>query len=238
VRRIVVIALSVILALVVAIPIASGKPAPTGQKPSPPGQLKKNLPALTAESWNWAASMDPSPLEGEYSSPDPRCNGEYVKGVFFLAGAAFDPNVPSVERTCTVPRNTPILFSPFGYLCSAAFDPIQEVDDPQPYDTACATPTTDATIDPPSSFYARVDGKDANQQRIASGVFQWTIAVDNALGIAGLNAGTYPAAQDGLWVFLGKGLKRGEHTIEFGPTGDLQGADITYKLTAVNKAGR
>jgi hypothetical protein len=234
VRRIVVIALSVILALVVAIPIASGKPAPTGQKPSPPGQLKKNLPALTAESWNWAASINPSPTQGSYTSPDPRCNGEYVKGVFFLAGSiATNPET----RICTVPAHTPILFSPFNYLCSAAFDPIQEPNDQPPYDE-CATENANLVIESPSNFYARVDGKDANQQRIASGVFQWTIAVDNALGIAGLNAGTYPAAQDGLWVFLGKGLKRGEHTIEFGPTGDLQGADITYKLTAVNKAGR
>jgi hypothetical protein len=181
--------------------------------------------------------MDPSPLEGEYSSPDPRCNGEYVKGVFFLAGAAFDPLMPSVERICTVPAHTPILFSPFNYLCSAAFDPIQEPDDQPPYDE-CASNNANLVIESPSNFYARVDGKDANQQRIASGVFQWTIAVNNALGIAGLNAGTYPAAQDGLWVFLGKGLKRGEHTIEFGPLGDFQGAHITYKLTAVNKAGR
>ena len=123
----------------------------------------------------------------------------------------------TVDRTCTVPANMPILFSPFNYLCSAAFDPIQEVDDPQPYDTACATPTTDAAIDPPSSFYARVDGKDANQQRIASGLFQWTIPED-ALGLEGLEAGTYPAAQDGLWVYLEKGLKRGNHKVVFGGT--------------------
>ena len=236
-KRAIVLALSVILALVVAMPMVSGKPTATKQKPSPPGQLKKNLPDLTAEWWNWAASINPSPLQGTYTSPDPRCEGEYVKGVIFLAGALFDPEVPSVERTCTVPRNTPILFSPFNYLCSAAFDPIQDVDDPQPYDTACATPTTDAAIDPPSNFYARVDGKDANQQRIASGLFQWTIP-DDALGLEGLEAGTYPAAQDGLWVYLEKGLKKGNHTVQFGghfedtPFGDFEGTKVTYKLKA------
>ena len=112
----------------------------------------------------------------------------------------------SVDRTCTVPANTPILFSPFNYLCSEVFPT-----DPEPLDTACATPTTDATIDPPSSFYARVDGKDANQQRIASGLFQWTIPVKNSLG---LPAGTYESAQDGLWVYLENGLKKGNHTVQ------------------------
>jgi hypothetical protein len=233
VRRIVIIALSVMLALVVAMPMVSGKPTTTEQKPSPPGQLKKNLPDLTAEWWNWVASINPSPLQGTYTSPDPRCEGEYVEGVFFLAGSlATDP----VTRTCTVPAHTPILFSPFNYICSAAFDPIQEPDDLPPYDT-CAKKNAQAVIDSSSGFYARVDGKDANQQRIASGLFQWTIPED-ALGLEGLEAGTYPAAQDGLWVYLGKGLKRGEHTIEFGPLGTFEGADITYKLTAVNKAGR
>src|SRR5918994_3223764 len=103
-RRIVVIALSVILALVVAIPMASGKPAPTEKKPSPPGQLKKNLPDLTAEWWNWAISTNPSPLEGSYTDTDPdgsiKCDGNFVDGVFFLSGSlATDPET----RTCTVP---------------------------------------------------------------------------------------------------------------------------------------
>jgi hypothetical protein len=227
VKRAIVVAISVLLALVVAAPIASGQSS----------SKSHNLAQLTAESWNWAVSTDPSPLQGEYTSPDPRCEGEYVKGVIFLAGALFDPEVPSVERTCTVPANTPILFSPFNYLCSAAFDPIQDVDDPQPYDTACATPTTDAVINSPSSFYARVDGKDANQQRIASGLFQWTIP-DDALGLEGLEAGTYPAAQDGLWVYLEKGLNKGNHTVQFGghfedtPFGTFEGTKVTYKLKA------
>ena len=232
-RRIVIIALSVMLALVVAMPMVSGKPTTTEQKPSPPpGQLKKNLPDLTAEWWNWAASTNPSPLVGgEPEYTDAQCNGEYVEGVFFLAGSlATEPET----RTCTVPAHTPILFSPFNYICSAALDPLPFPDDVPPYDT-CAKENAQAVIDSSSGFYARVDGKDANQQRIASGLFQWTIPVDNFLGVP---AGTYEAAQDGLWVYLGKGLKRGEHTIEFGPLGTFEGADITYKLTAVNKAGR
>src|SRR5215216_6761797 len=163
VKRAIVVAISVLLALVVAAPIASGQSS----------SKKHNLAQLTAEQVNWTASTNPSPLEGSYEG-GAQCNGEYVKGVIFLAGAL---SGSSVDRTCTVPANTPILFYPFNYLCSAAFDTVQEKPDPKPYDTACATPTTDATIDPPSCFYARVDGKDANQQRIASGLFQWTIPV-------------------------------------------------------------
>jgi len=226
VKRAIVVAISVILALVVAAPIASGKSSSQSQ----------NLGQLTAEWWNWAISTNPSPLEGSYKG-GAQCNGEYVAGVFFLSGSlATDPET----RTCTVPANTPILFSPFNYLCS------EVLGDPEPLDTACATPTTDAVIDPSSSFYARVDGKDANQQRIASGLFQWTIPVDNTLA---LPAGTYESAQDGLWVFLQKGLKRGKHEIVFGGTFEdtpfntpenpsFEGARITYELTAVNKAGR
>jgi hypothetical protein len=229
VKRAIVIAISVILALVVAAPIASGQSSSQSQ----------NLGQLTAQWWNWMVSTDPSPGDGDYTSLDPRCEGEYVEGVFFLATGGGS----AVHRTCNVPRNMPILFSPFNYLCSAAFDPIQKgFEDQPPYDTKCAEPFTSATIDPPSSFYARVDGKDAKQQRIASGIFQWTIPKD-ALGLKGLKAGTYPAAQDGLWVYLKNGLNEGNHTVVFGghfegtplndpPESSFEGTKVTYTLKA------
>ena len=155
-RRIVVIALSVILALVVAIPMASGR----------------DLGDLTADWWNWALQK-PSPLEGSYNG-GPKCDGNYVKGVFFLAGAALGAP-PKVERTCTVPANKPIFFPVVNVICSKAFTGHQPKPDPKPYDKKCAEPTTDDVIDPPSKFFATLDGKDLKQQRIASGIFQWTI---------------------------------------------------------------
>jgi hypothetical protein len=224
VRRIVVIILSVILALVVAAPIASGQTSSQSQ----------DLGKLTGDWWNWAFATSPSPLEGSYTGGG-QCNGRYVNGVFFLAGAAGGAP-PSVERTCTVPANTPILFPVVNVICSEAFGVAgQDPPDPQPYDTACAEPATDATIDPPSHFYAKVDGNDANQQRIASGLFQWTIASDN--NPFGLFAGTYEAASDGLWVYLADGLNTGNHTVQFGgtykhtPFGDFEGTKVTYNLT-------
>lgn len=222
-RRIVVIALSAIMALVVAIPMASG-------------QATTNLADLTAEWWNWADSTRESPLVGSYTGGT-QCEGEYVEGVFFLAGAAFDPDVPSVERTCTVPAGTPIFFPVVNVICSQGFDRIQEPDDPKPYDTACVEPITDDTVDPPSKWFATLDGQDLEQQRIASGLFQWTIAYNNSNPF-GIKKGTYESASDGLWVYLEEGLTAGEHTIVFGgtfkrtPFGSFEGTRVTYHLTA------
>jgi hypothetical protein len=142
VKRVIVVAISVLLALVVAAPIASGKSASQSQ----------NLGQLTAELWNWSFSTNPSPLEGEYSSTDPRCNGKYVEGVFFLSGSL---DTDPLTRTCTVPAHMPILFSPFNYLCS-------EVLGDTPPLTECATETTEDTIDPPASFMPWSTGRMPN----------------------------------------------------------------------------
>jgi hypothetical protein len=85
--------------------------------------------------------------------------------------------------------------------------------------------------------------KDLKQQRIASGIFQWKIeSKKNPYGL--VDPGTYPAASDGLWVFLKHGLKPGKHTIKFGgtfkdtPFGNFEGTHVTYHLKAVKKADR
>jgi hypothetical protein len=93
-RRMLVMALGVILALLgVAAPIASAAQDSSGGHQS--------LSDLTAAWWNWAA-QDPSPLVGNYKGGE-RCDGRFVKGVFFLAGST---TVEPVKRTCTVPRTT------------------------------------------------------------------------------------------------------------------------------------
>jgi predicted PurR-regulated permease PerM len=72
VKRVIVVAISVLLALVVAAPIASGKSASQSQ----------NLGQLTAELWNWSFSTNPSPLEGSYKGPMQRgvCRGGVLLG--------------------------------------------------------------------------------------------------------------------------------------------------------------
>jgi len=131
-----------------------------------------------------------------------------------------------------VPAGVPIFFPNVNVICSAAWPT-----DPKPYDK-CATRLTSETIDPPTTLYAKVDGKDVDRERIASGLFDWMIkSPDNALG---LPTGTYKAGSDGLWVFLKDGPKKGEHTVEFGGSfkdtpwdpPDFEGTQVTYNLTA------
>jgi hypothetical protein len=206
-----VIALSVILALVVAMPIATGNPANTEQKPS-----KEYLGDLTAEWWNWAA-QEPSPLVGSYGKSSEKCEGEYVEGVFFLAGSTTtDP----VKRTCVVPADTPILFPVVNVVCSKA-DP----NDPTPY-PRCAKNIINTVLED-STTHAKLDGKDLKIRRIASGKFRWTIESDK--NPFGYEAGTYKAASDGLWVYLKDGLEPGKYTLKFG--GKFPNADFRQKIT-------
>jgi hypothetical protein len=57
VKRAMVLAIGVILALVVAMPIASGQSSSQSQ----------NLGKLTGEWWNWGLATSPSPLERSYT---------------------------------------------------------------------------------------------------------------------------------------------------------------------------
>jgi hypothetical protein len=212
VKRAIVMALSVILALIVAAPIASGQETSQDQ----------NLGELTAAWWSWAMT-DPSPLEGNYKGGE-QCEGEFVEGVFFLAGTTGG----TAERTCTVPADTPLLFPVVNVVCSEAFT---NPPDPKPY-TKCAKNILDAALEDSETF-ATLDGQDLQIQRIASGRFDWTIESDN--NPFGLPAGTYDAASDGLWVYLPEGLEPGKYTLEFGGSffGGGFSVDTTYTLRVV-----
>ena len=178
--------------------------------------------------------MNPSPLDGSYTNTA-QCEGEYVEGVFFLAGAG---GSKKVDRTCTVPADMPIFFPVSNVVCSEAFGVAgQNPPDPEPYDTACVEPATTDTIEPPSKWSATLNKQDLEQQRIASGLFDWTIVFPNN-PFPEFVPGTYESASDGLWVYLEEGLPAGEHTIVFGgkykdtPFGHFKGARVTYHLTA------
>ena len=86
---------------------------------------------------------------------------------------------------------------------------------------------------PASSYFATVDGESVPVERVASGPFTITLPNDNVLN-ANATPGSYPAATDGLWVYLPEGLPKGEHVITFGgtfptPFGTLT-LDITYNI--------
>jgi len=205
VKRAIVIALSVLLALVLAAPMA------TAQKPS---KSQVDLGKLTAEWWNWTASQEyengPGPLEGSYEGGE-QCDGEYVDGVFFLAGTLGG----DASRTCTVPANTPILFPVFNVVCSEAYGASgQDPADPTPY-TDCAKDLTDSVL-ANGDTYATLDGKTLKTKRVASGPFDWNIQDKDNPFTPTLLEGTWDSASDGLWVYLPSGLKPGEYTLEFG----------------------
>ena len=205
VKRAIVIAISVILALAVAAPIASGQTA------SQPQDLK----ALSGEWWTWAISK-PSPLDGDYIQGR-RCKGEFVEGVFFLAGTMGG----DATRTCTVPADTALFFPVINAFCT-----VDEETYPQ-----CATGLVDTGLDTEEPS-ATLDGKNLKFRRITTEEFPLILPFPNLFELPG---GEYEhlALSDGLWVYLPKGLKPGEYTLEFGvDSGDFT-LNITYELIVV-----
>jgi hypothetical protein len=213
-KRIIVMVLSVILALIMAASIATGQESSSGQKSS----QSQDSGELAGAWWNWAVS-NPSPLEGNYKGGK-KCEGEFVEGVFFLAGTTGG----EATRTCTVPADTALFFPVVNVVCSEAFN------DPTPYEE-CAGDIIDAAL-ADGEPYATLDGKELKIRRVASGPFTFTLPEDNVFGLA---AGSYDAAADGLWVYLPQGLEPGKHTVKFG--GDFFGGDfslnVTYELIVV-----
>ena len=203
-KRAIVIAISVILALAVAAPIASGQTA------SQPQDLK----ALSGEWWTWAISK-PSPLDGDYIQGR-RCKGEFVEGVFFLAGTQGG----EATRTCTVPADTALFFPVINNFCT---------DDEPNYPQCGAVFVGHALAN--GKPYATLDGEDLKMRRIATGPFTLTVPKPN---IFKAPPGPYTAVSDGLWVYLPQGLEPGEYTLQFGGDfGDVTSLNITYKLIVV-----
>ena len=219
-KRAIVIAISVILALAVAAPIASGQTTSHRQGPKD----------LTEAWWTWALA-DPSPLDGDYGVGDPRCEGEFVEGVFFLGGTFGG----DATRTCTVPANTALFFPVLNSFITEEEAAYPEA--PTDFvDTALAN----------GEFSATLDGEDLKIKRITR-TFQPLILPDpNIFGLPGGEYG-HPAcadptrcltASDGLWVYLPQGLKPGEYTVQFGGTsvtanGEPFSVNVTYNLIVV-----
>jgi hypothetical protein len=204
VKRVIVMAISVILALAVAAPIASGQPA----------SQRQDLKALSGEWWTWAIT-EPSPLEGNYKG-GPRCEGEFIEGVFFLAGTTGG----DATRTCTVPADTALFFPVINSFCT---------DDEPNYPQCGADFVSTALAN--GEPYATLDGQDLQISRIATGPFTLTVPKRN---IFKAPAGPYTAVSDGLWVYLPQGLEPGEYTLQFGGDfGDFFSLNITYELIVV-----
>jgi hypothetical protein len=164
----------------------------------------------------------PSPLDGDYKGGQ-QCEGEFVEGVFFLAGTTGG----DAKRTCTVLARTALFFPAINYFCTA-----DEVD----IYPECAAEVTDTAL-ANGSPYATLDRKNLEMSRIATGPFTLIIPEDNIFGVPG-GPYPFPAVSDGLWVYLPKGLEPGNYKVEFGgasvdPRGVPFSLNVTYKLKVV-----
>jgi len=89
--------------------------------------------------------------------------------------------------------------------------------------------------------YATLDGKALKIRRITTEEFTLILPEDNIFDCPqcdppfDLAGGPYPyaAVSDGLWVYLPKGLKPGEYTLEFGGAIGDSPLNITYELIVV-----
>jgi hypothetical protein len=208
-RRIVVLALSVILALVVAMPVASGKPQPTADTGQTIG--KKVLGELGAEWWIWALEKPPAtnPLVPPYADG---CEGPFSLGgreVFFLAGTITGE---AVTRECTVPRKT-WLFFPVANIFQAERTGVGSEEEFRQFVNNCMD---EALVG--ATMFVTVDGEplrvSIKKQRADTPFFTFDLPEDNIFGNPDL-AGEYQGVADGIWVLLHP-LKEGTHTITFG----------------------
>jgi hypothetical protein len=235
-KRMIVMALSIILALTLAAPtIAFGQ---VGQGAAASGTAGK----LDAAWWSWAVSTpkSQSPLIGgdpEYS--DAQCNGQPVTNtatkVWFLAGSAAELSEDGgsiisgsgEERTCDVPVGTHLFFPILNNVCATPVD----ADTPEEL-SECATTLTDDMLED-GTYFVKVDGKDVAANRIVRvQPLPYTINFyddpnsddDNIFAEFGY-LGEQTAASAGLYVTLPP-LSKGEHTIVWGGIFDYEGGPI------------
>ena len=208
-KRAIVMVISVILALAVAAPIASGQPA----------SQRQDLTALTEAWWTWALTQ-PSPMEGDYKGGQ-KCEGEFVEGVFFLSGTFSGFGGGDATRTCTVPADTALFFPVVNSFITGE-------EDAYPGGPSKFVAKASAS----GETYATLDGEDLKMQRIATGPFTLTFLDPNIFGVPG-GPYPYPAVSDGLWVYLPQGLEPGEYTLQFGADSGDFSLNVTYNLIVV-----
>lgn len=252
-KRIIIMALGVLLALALATPMAL---AQVVHAPSP--KASGPTAALAAAWTQWAYSKpvdEDSPLIGSYEG-EPRCDGTPVSPTqaetWFLAGTT---NGDQVVRTCTMPADTQLFFPVVSSLAFPFF-----TGENRKNQRELAIAFIDAVEnDPDFSMSVTVDGTEVGTEverdqivRATSPVFTLTLPEENVFDCPQCDppfdvpGDEYKhASADGLWVTLPP-LLPGEHEIHFemdapnldldpntpGPEGFSQ--DNTYILTVVN----
>jgi hypothetical protein len=238
VKRAIVLAISVLLALIVALPMAF---AQGGQG----AKATDKVAELSVDWWKWALSkpVEVNPQIGSYKG-GPKCNGKPVSptpgNTWFLAGSNTGEKV---KRTCTVPFGTKLFFP----VVNAVAFPFAEGETRHNQRQLVKQFIREVVNDPDFSMSVTVDGKEVKSNRIVralSPVFSVTLPKDNIFGIP---AGKYDdASSNGLWVTLPP-LSKGKHKIHFemsAPNVDLDPTkpgnegffqNNTYLLKVVNE---
>jgi hypothetical protein len=222
VKRVVLLALGVALALVLASPIALAQAEQRAQS-------SRSSVELAAAWWQWALSKpaEDFPLfGGDPTYTEEQCNGEPVTATqgetWFLAGSVgTDP----VERTCSVPAGSQLFFPVVNYAWVFT-DP--ETDTDKLARESVQGFMRSLLSDPEFSMVVTVDGKEVHRiVRAKSHFFEVQLPEDNVFGEP---AGSYRALADGFWVKLPP-LSEGEHTIHWEMTSSGFSQDVTYHLT-------
>jgi len=228
-------ALSVMLALVVDIPMAFGKPALSNNS--------QTLGKLGAEWWTRVIEepVPTNPLYGSYTNKSPKCDVSTTfakREVFFLFGTQTGEKV---TRKCTVSHKAWIFFPVVNRVDIEPIGQFTEKEIRQKV-SSCFDPALRG-----STMFVTVDGKrvpvSIKKNRADTPLFTVNLPKNNIFGgpKAGAPAGKYEGTADGVWVLL-RPLDKGKHTIAFGgdfpnnPKGECGGPfsqDNTYKLTVV-----
>ena len=235
-NRMIVMALSLILALTLAVPtMALAKVEQGARESARAGQLD-------AAWWGWAVSTpkSQSPLiGGDPNYSDEQCNGQPVTKTatneWFLAGSAAELSEDGgtiisgsgEERTCDVPAGTHLVFPILNNICATPVD----ADTPEEL-IECAKTVTDDMLED-GEYYVKVDGQDVPANRIVRAQpSPYTInfyddpnSTDDNLFAEFGYLGEQTAASAGLYVRLPP-LSKGEHTIEWGGIFDYEGGPI------------
>jgi hypothetical protein len=236
VKRIIIMALGVLLALALATPMAL---AQVGQGAKAAGTPEELAAAWTQWAFSKPVDVD-SPLIGSYEG-GPRCDGTPLSptqgNTWFLAGT-FDSS--TVVRTCTMPGDTQLFFPVVNWVAFPFFD----TETPESVRKEQAIALMDATLnDPKFRMRVTVDGKKVASNQIVRAIsppyFSVTMPEENVFdpfvnpNPPGVPAGKYKGwSADGLWVTLPP-LPPGEHTIHFEASAPSVGVsqDNTYILT-------
>ena len=216
---------------------ANSRVYPTTAKP-----FGKSYPEWSAQWWQWALSL---PVEGHpFNDPGFDCNSAnngQSGPVWFLGLSALQD--PIVERSCTIPAGTAVLFG-VNTECSSLetpdFDPDFGFGAPtEAAQRECAKFWADHIV--VSSIFCTIDGKavaNIGSFRFVSPQFTFTAPTP---WISGTTGGTGTSVSDGYFLML-KPLSIGTHTLSCGgmfhfsvDEGDPFTADFgfgnTYHLT-------